>query len=576
MYTNCDMKLSGGVIAIIVIFSTIAFIGLVVLLYFTIIRNKTLAKSVRDLDSKYEYLHSLIFGQDQQYLKRIEYISTINLLYVEIYQKQLAVFNYLKDDKDVYASKKLDDFKDLLANKKFMQVREEMPDFKHFMNDFEVEVNKLNNDLLQIIRPEEECNHMAYDAKEQFRLIKQEYTAHQNDLVMLKNSYEAVFEHVEELFTKYEQFINEASYDDCIQLMPKIKKVLVELNNINKAMPELCTLSTKVMPSKITELKGEYRRMQQEGYPTHHLVSNDLIDKMEEKVMNIAHELKLFKYKNSLNELNEISSKIDNIFIGFKKEADDRKTFESEINDVLSHVGEITNNFIKLCNTIPSIQKYYVITEDRKNIRKKIQLDINKMGRSKRDLDDSYHSSQMEPYSILLNKTLELKTEANDIDNQISEFRTYLSSLKEDAEKAHDLVSSFYYKLKKAERQIDDVAMNNFKAKYKDKIEEIYNQLEIINTTCNIKPIDINKINAAVSYINFDAESTLNQIEQEYNMMNLAESSIVYINKARLTSSEANAILQQNEKMFYDGEFEKAYNSTNELIQRIKEEEKRK
>ncbi len=576
MYTNCDMNLNPGIIALIVISSSLVFIGLIILLYFLVIRNKALKKSVRDLDSKYEYLHSLLIGQDFQYIKRIEYISTVNLLYVDIYQKQLVVFNYLKDDKDVYAHKKVEEFKDLLDSKKYSPVREEISDYKHFMNEFEIEVNKLNNDLLQIIRPEEECNHMAYDAKEQFRLIKQEYTAHEIDLSMLKNSYEASFNYVDELFSKFDTYINQANYDDCSTLIVNIKKVLDELNNINKSMPDLCNLSNKIIPSKIQDLKSEYHRMQQEKYPTQHLVNDKSIEEMENKIEEINKNLRLFKYKHALEELNAISSNIDSIFSGFKVEIDARKAFDGEEEGVRLRVADITNTFIKLCNTLPSVQKYYVITDERKNMRKKIQLDINRMGRSKRDLDDSIHATVMEPYTALLKKTLELKSEVTDIENQISEFRSYLSSLKEDAERAHDLVSSFYYKLRKAEKYISDSSMEKFKNKYKDKIEEIYHQLEIINNTCNIKPIDINKINNAVNYINFDGESTLNQIEQEYNMMNLAESSMVYINKERLASSESNALLAQNEKMFYDGEFEKAYNATNDLIMRVKENERKK
>ncbi|MBP5092089.1 MAG: hypothetical protein J6328_06000, partial [Bacilli bacterium] len=75
---------NGALIAIIVI-AAVLIAGVAVLLYFTVFAHYRARKQVRELVRRFEYLHALVFGQDSQFVKRLEIIARTNLLYVNVH-----------------------------------------------------------------------------------------------------------------------------------------------------------------------------------------------------------------------------------------------------------------------------------------------------------------------------------------------------------------------------------------------------------------------------------------------------------------------------------------------------------
>ncbi|MCQ2786805.1 MAG: septation ring formation regulator EzrA [Bacilli bacterium] len=569
---NIVLALDSLSLTLVIVSSVVLFIILLVVFYFLFIRNRALGHQVKELSRRYDYLHSLLVNQDSKHLEHIEEISQVNLLYSPIYDKQIARLNHLKDDKDIYASEKMNEFNEAVNTKRFKTVRKEIGDFKHFMNQFEEEVNSLNNDLLEIIRPEEECNQMLFNAKETFSNIKQEYTLHLNDLSLLKKSYNEVFKYIEKQFIEFINCVEKANYEDANNLMPSIHKILDELKTVNKVMPRLCVLASREIPLRLTDLESEYKRLDMESYPLYHIITPKQITNLREEVKNIVKELKNFNYRGQEEKLKFINEKIDEYLLSFLKEKEARNVFEQEEAPTYQRVTKIEKDFIKLCNSIPKIQKVYAINDEKVSSRNKIQNHINRIGVSKRSLETFVHTvGKRQPYSALLKRTMELKKEVDQVESEMLEFKNYLTSLKEDVEKAYDLVSKYYYRVRRAEKILRDIAIPTVSEKYKAKVDDIYQHLEKINTTAMVLPIQVHEINEAVNYLNFEGESILNQIDQEETMLKLAESSLIYINKDRANFPELNNLVKQNQKTFFEGEFEKAYNDTSKIIKRYAE-----
>ena len=182
------------------------------------------------------------------------------------------------------------------------------------------------------------------------------------------------------------------------------------------------------------------------------------------------------------------------------------------------------------------------------------------------------HNGSKTPYSVLLERSNELNTECEEIKKALADFRQYLASLKDDVEYAHQLVSEYFYKLKKAEKTVHDASLPIFHEKYDEKIDEIYHALDTISVTSTTLPIDVSRINEEVNYVKFDGDSILNQISQDQEMMQLAEGALIYANRGRHQYKEINAMHKECEKLFATGEFEKAYLMTKDkTIKRLME-----
>src|SRR5690554_7685912 len=90
-------------ITVIVILSiAVIAVGLILLNVF-VLRHKKDEKLVSELRKKYEYIHSLLIGQDSSYVKRLELLGDVNLLVLPIYEKYNKRYENLRDYNDKLA-----------------------------------------------------------------------------------------------------------------------------------------------------------------------------------------------------------------------------------------------------------------------------------------------------------------------------------------------------------------------------------------------------------------------------------------------------------------------------------------
>ena len=102
-----------------------ALIG--ILVYFLLFSGLRYKKQVRELSRRFEYLHALLFGQDSQYVKRIEIISLTNLLYVNTHMTFNKRFKDIRDKGDASAQTTINDLKDLLSDRDYKALKAALP-----------------------------------------------------------------------------------------------------------------------------------------------------------------------------------------------------------------------------------------------------------------------------------------------------------------------------------------------------------------------------------------------------------------------------------------------------------------
>ena len=155
-----------------IIGGVVVLAGLIVLLYFTIGIHYRLKLQVSEIVEKFEYLHALLFGQDSQYIKRIEMISRTNLIYGDILLTHSRRFKDIRDNSDSAMQTEVNRIRDLLGDRNYKTLKIELPKVKEELADYEEKVNGLNEDLKQVFTPEEECRAFSLALKDKLRQIK--------------------------------------------------------------------------------------------------------------------------------------------------------------------------------------------------------------------------------------------------------------------------------------------------------------------------------------------------------------------------------------------------------------------
>ena len=558
--------------AIVAIAIIIAIVIVFLFVYVFVIRKNKVRKAVRALDRRFQYYHALLIGQDSQYVKRLEIISRTNLLYVETHTKFLKRFKEIRDKHDASAQGTINRLMDMVDDKRYKQAKNYLPEVEEIVSQYEILVDEFNKDLLTVVKPEEDCRQSALNYKEQFRRIKQDYYAKQSDLLLLALSFEKVFELIDTKFEEFETFVESAQYDEANAILPKVDSILHELTINMVDLPNLCVLVTDIIPTRIADLKKAHDEMIEQEYTLHHLCIENALREMRHDLEVYKERIKKFDTRGIRDRLDQMLNRIEEYFKNFEDEKAARVVFEQENESVYSTVNLIERRFIKLCNTIPEVSRIYQINETHSSKINEIQTGINKVGALKRSLDTFIHSSIKQPYSILVEKMDELREASNSIISELDEFSVYLSSLKTDSEQAYKLVFSFFDKLKHAEKEVRDINIPRLKEKYDNAFNLSYEKLNIINDLLLKTPIDVDAVNANVSELYEISNDILDggAISQDHNMMLLAESAIIYTNKARSHLGDIDQIVAQAEEFFKDGDFEQAYIIAGNALRKVK------
>ena len=559
-------------IALIIGGSVLGVLLLVVLLHFTLFAAMRYKKQVRELSRRFEYLHALLSGQDSQYLRRIESISQINLLYADTHATFNKRFKDIRDKSDSTAQATINNLRDLLAEHNYKALKDELPRAKEIIENFDDEVNGLNNDLLLIVKPEEKCRALSLQLKEELRKIKQDYFVKQADLALVANSFDELFNQIEDKFKEFENYVESATYEEAKNLLPDIEAVIKELGRDLKELPNICVTITGIIPGKLASLSNRYEEMCHEDYPLHHLAVRGNIEDMNANLKAITKRIQSFDLRHAMEDLDAILARIDEYFDLFELEKEARTVFENECDSIYAAASAVEKKYIRLSNSLPDVRKIYVIPADAQARIDGIGVLINKAGASKRSLDTLIHSVTKQPYSLLVEKMHALRDEAEQSSAAIDSFQEYLRSLKSDAETAMEAISAFHDKLHLCEVAIHKIDLPVIDEKYGERIEECYDLIDHIHECVCQLPIDIKTVNDLVAELNEKGIALSEETMADYEECLLADAAIVYANRDRRHLGEVNDALKQTESYFFNGDFKRAYDETGACLKRLRGE----
>ena len=560
------------IIIVIVAASVVGLALIGVLLYFTLFSRVRYKKQVRELSRRFEYLHALLSGQDSQYIKRIEIISLTNLLYVKTHMQFNKRFKDIRDKSDSSAQTAINNLKDLAAEHDYKGLKAALPAAKIILENYEEEVNALTNDLVVVIRPEEECRQEAIALKEQLRKIKQDYYVKQADLSLVSSTFDAVFKKIDDQFNQFESYVESAVYDEAKALLPNLAEVIKQLAKSIQELPDICITITTIIPEKISSLANRFEEMRAAGYPLFHLMNEEQITQMKEELDAVSARVQNFDLRYAAQELDAIQARISDYMSAFDKEKEARTIFETECEGIYANDTAIEKKYIHLCNALPNVKRIFVIPPEEQTKIDGIKNLINIAGATKRSLDTFIHSGTKQPYSLLVEKMHALRDEAAQASEAIDEFDRYLFSLKADSEAAMEAVQLYYEKLHVAEVRLRDLGVAKTTEAYQSSINDLYQVISELYEKIRTTPIDVAAVDELVLRLKTEGDSVCSNVKKDYEQALLSDSAVLYANRFRQNIGEVNDAIRQVEHFYFDGEFKRAYDETIACIKRIRGE----
>lgn len=564
-------KTIGIIFIVIGVVAVLAVLG--VLLYIFVFSRNSYKRQIRELEKKYSYFDALLVGQDTQYIHHLEIVSRTNLLYVEKYNTYSKKFKEVFDNDDKFAESMIKTLNSLVASNQYRNIKTVISDAKNAIAIFEESVNRLDAELYEIIRPEEEARQAILKLKENYRRVKQIFYSNSNDLELVASSFNKVFEKLDTSFVEFENHIESAEYEEANELLPTITKVIEALETALSDLPNLCILVQSVIPEKIELLTGEYNAIEKKGVPLFNLSFKHRVEVWNATIEDLKKQLVNLQTAGVMDRINQVMNDIEKTRSLLNTEIDDKSIFEDTADRLYKAAINLEKEFLKICSLLPEVEKIYIISDEQKERIETLKEDMNRMGSSKRTLDNYIHSGTKQPFSILRKKLDELQNDYDIAEKGLNDFKAYVESLRTSSEEAYNLIFVYYYRCKQSEATLREIGVQSLIDQYQSETETCYEILNEIDKYLKIQPIDVMHVNEKVEQLKNIANRLFEEVENKRLEQQLAESAIVYVNRDRNHQADVHQQLTVLEQSFYSGEFVKTYHDANAIYRRMHVEE---
>lgn len=564
--------LSTEIITIIIVCSlsgVLVCVGLYFLIEKFFLSKRKCKKMLIDAERKYEYLHALLIGQDAQYIQRLEIISRTNLLYGDIHSTYFRRFKEIRDNQDNLYLEIINELKEILSEKKFKEFKNYYKDNEEILISFEESVNSLDRDLFEIIKPEEEARQKVLYHKERFREVKSKFNSRENDLSYVYDSFQKVFETVDNRFNEYDNLVETANYEDALNMLPSINKVLKVLLVMIDQMPNYINEVNETLPIRINEVKREYLRLMNEGYPLKSFNVEDHLSNIVYAIEEIKSKLKNLKINGVEENISALHKDLDNILESFDQEITSREDFEKRYHDVNNKFLELEKQFIKISNNMNRFKKVYIIDEQHESDFNELTATLNEVSKDKRRLEIYVHSSTKTPYKVLVEKMKDLDSGNEEFETKINNYVAYLGSLKSDCESVFKLIESHYTKVKEYQIIVKNFNNESIISTFSTAFTKIFIALDEINNIIKDVPINVNKMNDSINSLTSITTNLYKSIDELKFYEESAKKSILIANRERNKFADVNVLLGQAENLYFNGDYKKANELTIQALEKI-------
>lgn len=553
------LAMSKGAIIGISVGAGIGIIVLLTILFIFSFLPATYRKRIKDLQKKYSYLNAKLIGQDSQYFHRLEIISRTNLLYLDKYEVFSKRFKSIFENEDKYCDSIIKQLNALVKAKQFKNIRRVIDEAAKGLDVFETSVNSFDSDLYEIIRHEETCRKAIITSKETYRHIKQTYYTQSNDIEMVADTFNKVFEKIDKKFVEFDDNVESAKYDEVNEGLPELNNVLTALGRVLIELPTLCSLTKTVVVEKITAINDKYKQIEKEHVPLYHLNFKSHVDDWKKRLNELNKKIINLQTFGVRTDAELIMTEIDDMTRQLDEELSCREYFNSNYERVYNGVNESEKLFVKLSSLLPQVKGYYAISDEELNKIDELSVSVGNLTNAKRFLEGFVYSGIKQPYSLLKKQLDDLESNFEDVQKGVLDFKNFIDSLKTIAESAYKTIFIYFNRAKEIERALSEIGVQSVTDSYQEKINAVYDVLNDIYEQIQCKPIHIDEVSNKMEQLKNIANAMFEEIDEKMRIASISEKEIVKQNAFR-TDQDINQRMKTLEVAFNNGEFKEVFN----------------
>lgn len=514
-------------------------------------------KRIKEVESKFHYYNSLLIGECYQILQRIEVISHANLVYSQYYTENFKKYLDISNKEAKICEKAIGVLDDHILDPKKANFKEDFRRANQVLEDFKMKVNKLNEILLEIIKPEEDARGQALVVKEYAAYVKKKYYQNNSNFEIATQAFDKIFAAVEKKFNIFDKYIDSAEYELALALLPKIKKVLEELNKITEVLPKICLDANNNIPSLIERAYSLYDTLDSKKLPLLYLNPKKTLRLFKEENNAIIELIRSLKVDEASKRIKVLEASLRDFIDSLNKEQESKEFYDVNFNKIYDFADNLGKKIINIYNDIPNIRKIYKFDDLHSNILEQLQEISSKLTEARRNVDVNIFTTSRQPYSLIIEKLKILHSVNEEIADFLNRFNSYIRSLKDDSTNAFNLVSREYSVLRAQFVVYQSLNLQN--DEFKENFDYLYLVLDSMVEIIKTKPVDVITLNKRLNeYKNLSSELFKN-VNSRHEKKAQCEKYIEILNNIRSDFENVDINMSVAEELYSKANYNEAF-----------------
>ena len=531
-----------------------------------LLHKKSYFAAAANLRESYKELNNQLTSFCKTNLTRLETLGKHSQTLQNTYDERKKQYDEIYQRKDRAILNSLNSIDELLKDKDFRQVREIERDVEADIQAYARTISSFSADLSTLLQEDTDIHSSAVAVKSKLRQIREFYQGHSMELKGLEDSFEIILQDADNAIEKFNELADCTKYDEAKEVLKELDGILTATVSIMDQLPLLQASVTTVLPNKLDELMNTYQEMLENQYVVEYL-------DVERKVSDMRHELDLLRSKLAFldisgvkDEIDALQTEITDINAAFEQEKQAKENFLHSQSYLDESTYSIESSYSRHINNIRKLQSVYLLDQKYVDQMYALKSDVESIGFLKRDLDSYLDTSNRKPYTIIMKKLSEMKSEVTKTNRTMSDYQSYLNSLKETIDQVFSGLQECFVNLSVRRQKVRLLGVETYRVSTKPKFDRFFDTICEIAKMLEVFPLNVPEIDAKFRSFQSDCKYFLSDIDQNLEYAEGAEQGIVYGNFYRIEFNDCDSMLRSAENDYQSGNFKQSFEIVSKVL----------
>ena len=531
-----------------------------------LLHKKSYFAAAANLRESYKELNNQLTSFCKTNLTRLETLGKHSQTLQNTYDERKKQYDEIYQRKDRAILNSLNSIDELLKDKDFRQVREIERDVEADIQAYARTISSFSADLSTLLQEDTDIHSSAVAVKSKLRQIREFYQGHSMELKGLEDSFEIILQDADNAIEKFNELADCTKYDEAKEVLKELDGILTATVSIMDQLPLLQASVTTVLPNKLDELMNTYQEMLENQYVVEYL-------DVERKVSDMRHELDLLRSKLAFldisgvkDEIDALQTEITDINAAFEQERQAKENFLHSQSYLDESTYSIESSYSRHINNIRKLQSVYLLDQKYVDQMYALKSDVESIGFLKRDLDSYLDTSNRKPYTIIMKKLSEMKSEVTKTNRTMSDYQSYLNSLKETIDQVFSGLQECFVNLSVRRQKVRLLGVETYRVSTKPKFDRFFDTICEIAKMLEVFPLNVPEIDAKFRSFQSDCKYFLSDIDQNIEYADGAEQGIVYGNFYRIEFNDCDSMLRSAENDYQSGNFKQSFEIVSKVL----------